>query len=265
MKIDYRTPQATADVSASRGSDGPEFVKLTLLTVVVIGAIYLGVGALVDWGVTRISVARELALFVDIDFSDLDSDDSEALATARSLLDRLSDSPQVPDIPFRLILMDEADPNAFAFPGGTIGVTRGLLDLLPEEQDLAFVLAHELGHFQNRDHLRGLGRALGINLLVGVIFGAQMEVGSVATVPMMMMTSSYSRAQETRADEYALRLMLDVFGTDTGFERLFTELEQQSDLPAWTQMFSTHPLPGDRILNLRRLADLLRSEGSGSE
>ena len=66
-----------------------------------------------------------------------------------------------PENPYTLrVRVIEGEPNAFALPGGEIWVTTGLLEQTESENEIAFVLGHEIGHFRSRDHLRSLGRGL---------------------------------------------------------------------------------------------------------
>ncbi len=83
---------------------------------------------------------------------------------AHGIPDKLKSSPGLPPIDYRFLLLKEKRPNAFAMPGGTTGLITGLLETLDNEIELAFVIAHELGHFHNRDHLSGLGRAAGFSV-----------------------------------------------------------------------------------------------------
>ena len=82
----------------------------------------------------------------------------ERLVATQDLVDSLAK--HWPDSPyeFTVEIHDTEAANAMAFPGGLIVVTEGLLDQVESENELAFVLGHEIGHFRNRDHLRALGR-----------------------------------------------------------------------------------------------------------
>lgn len=163
---------------------------------------------------------------------------------------------QRPDL--TLHILDETVPNAMVIPGGHIVVTTGLLADIETENELAFVLAHELGHYDNRDTLRGLGRSLvflSLNSILG-LSGVQlppMLAGSVSLADL-----HYSRDQEQRADIYAIEIMHERYGhldySLDFFERLS---EQELDLGAVTHLLewqSTHPLTQSRIDDLEALA-----------
>jgi Zn-dependent protease with chaperone function len=151
---------------------------------------------------------------------------------------------------YRVILLCEEDPNAIAFPGHTIGVTSGALKGIMSEQGLAFLLGHELGHFTHRDHLRGLGAGLGISFGLSLIgldeFGAW-----VSDLSSTVVARQFSQAQESAADEVAIALVQNHYGSLEGasefFEYVLTK-RQDSSLDA---LLSSHPLTSSRIDAIR--------------
>lgn len=169
---------------------------------------------------------------------------------AAAVLARLTTDPAVPRLNYRLIVIPGREPNAFAFPGGTIGVTVGLLEVVPEDVPLAFVLGHELGHFAQRDHLRGIGRQLGRQLAWALIFGGDGGdlLGSHFST---LLDLRHSRGQESGADIFGLELVHRTFGTTAGTDRLFAWLESRDRNPRWLAMLQTHPVPADRLAEMR--------------
>lgn len=264
MQINNRQPQKTADVSASRNTDFLELGKLVFLAFVTLVVLYFSVGAAVDFSVKRISFENEVELFSKLSFTSdifsvIEDVDAEQKLKIQKVLDRLREHPDVPDISFKLVVLDEEEPNAFAFPGGTIGVTSGLLDVTEGEIELAFVLGHELGHFHNRDHLQGLGRAIGLSVGYMMIFGGQLDGDALSPVILNLIQSAHSRKQESKADQFGLNVVFEQYGTTEGSDRLFQFLEEQEESPAWITMFSSHPAPEDRIEELRKYAESMRA------
>ena len=265
MNIVHRSPDGTADISGARGGAFRELRKLTLFTVLLVTGLYLLIGFVVDLAVERIPFETEARLFKAlVPAGSQSGDDAGELARARRVLDRLSADSLVPALPWRLTVIDSPDPNAFAFPGGTIGVTRGLLEALDDDLALGFVLAHELGHFQHRDHLRGAGRTLGFGIALRGLFGGHMGSSSIGNMYHYVIGRSYSRHQEERADRFGVELVKRVFGSTDGVQRLFELLEEQQELPAWGYMFATHPSPRQRIQDLKEHA-LALEEHDGTE
>ena len=130
---------------------------------------------IVDLAIVAVSPETEARLFsgwTPIDVEPIASDDPRA-EKAAAILHRLEAHWLEREYDFRLIVAEDDMPNALAVPGGLIIVTTGLLDEVGSENELSFVLGHELGHFQNRDHLRGIGRGIAFTLLFAAISSSE--------------------------------------------------------------------------------------------
>jgi beta-barrel assembly-enhancing protease len=176
-------------------------------------------------------------------------------APVQALLDRLvahwSDAPY----PFRAGVLDEPDPNALALPGGAILVTSGLLERVRNENELALVLGHELGHFRARDHLRGLGRGLAAQLVLGALGGSGELVSGLSTFAGALAQRGFDRRQESQADAFGLSLVHAEYGHVAGARDLFARLAgSEHDAPTARHRLSryleTHPLHEDRVAAL---------------
>jgi Zn-dependent protease with chaperone function/peptidoglycan/xylan/chitin deacetylase (PgdA/CDA1 family) len=252
----------SADIS--RGHDRHPLRELALLLIgltAICGALYLGVVLLTDFVVARISPATEgrvFAMFGHIlpQSTSLDPELTQRKAMAEQLLAQLTPQADLQGLPVHLIVWDNDQTNAVALPGGTIALTHGLLRSLDNEVSMGFVLAHELGHFHSRDHLRGLGRQLGFRALMAVLFssGADLQVGADQAGELVRLARS--RKREAAADHYALDLVYRTLGTASGATRLF-ELLGNEKLPPWAYMLKTHPDATGRIAALRSQAQQL--------
>lgn len=260
MKIINRQPRKTADVSSARGSSFREFWKLVLSAIGLLAGLYFLVGAAVDQIVARVSYETEARIFQAFQPEPSEPStekDRERLAQARKILDRFVVDPRVPPLPYALILVENEAPNAFAFPGGTIGITTGLLEILTEKIEIAFVIGHELGHFYNRDHLQGLGRAAGFGILMAILFDKGSGAGLFGNIVNVVFQRTYSQKREIEADRFGLELVYGAYGKVDGTDRLFSLLLENKDLPEWAYMFATHPSPKVRIINLEKSAEVL--------
>jgi Zn-dependent protease with chaperone function len=260
MKISHRQPRKTADISSARGSTLKEFWKLLLSAVLLLVGLYFVIGFAVDRLVARISVETEAKIFQALQPRQTDpntAQDRERLARIRNILETLKNNPSVPRLPYSLILVKNDMPNAFAFPGGTIGVTTGLLDVLTEDIEVAFVIGHELGHFAGRDHLQGLGRAAGFGIAMALLFDTGSGADWFANIVNFVFLRNYSQEQEIQADRFGIELVYGAYGRVEGTDRLFSLLLAKKDLPKWAYMFATHPSPKDRIRNLEKIAQEL--------
>jgi len=253
MKILHRQPTQTADVSSARGTAGSELGKLLLSALVLLIVLFFAVGWTVDFVVARITFDTEARIFRHINYpveEAQDNKDADQRQSTGAILSKLINEDIAPPLPYRLVVIHESKPNAFAFPGGTIGVTTGLLDRLDEEIAVAFVLGHELGHFHNRDHLHGMGRAIGFRIIMAMIFGAGEGADSFGNLIEFVFQRGYSQEVERAADRFGLELVHAVYGKTEGVDRLFRILSEGDKMPAWAYMFTTHPSPKSRIQDL---------------
>ena len=155
----------------------------------------------------------------------------------------------------KLHYVDGEIVNAFATLGGHIFVTRGMLAILPDENSLAMVLAHEVAHVQHRDPIVALGRGLTVGLALMCITGngdgvlSQQLLGDVN----LLIGLRFSRDAETAADAAALESVLQHYGHVASADQLFRYLRQHQgdELSEW---FSTHPLHDQRIASIDQFA-----------
>ena len=258
MKFQPREPQEAVNYSRENPLRETAVLFFTLSAAALAAYFVLGFAAVM--AVSWIPAQWEQRLFGGLR-SHLDGDLAPETAASRTL-DRLVDrlSAAWPDAPyeFEVGILEEPSPNALALPGGRILVTRGLLAGACSENELAFVLGHELGHFRNRDHLRSLGRGLVTGLLTAAL-GAATGLGGASPLDLARTFSDrgFGRSQEREADAFALELVQALYGhvggADDFFERLAAESGAGSGrtLARW---LSTHPLSDDRIEAVRRLA-----------
>lgn len=179
--------------------------------------------------------------------------DDDRLIETQLLVDRLAQ--HWPDSPytFRVEIDDSEMANAMALPGGLIIVTQGLLDQVESENELAFVLGHELGHFRNRDHLRALGRGVVLAMFFAVVTDS--DVSGIGIKVTDITLRGFSRRQESRADEFGLTVVNAEYGHVDEAWRLFErwDINDNSYADLITYL-STHPDTSDRIVDMKRYA-----------
>jgi predicted Zn-dependent protease len=159
--------------------------------------------------------------------------------------------------------------NAFAVPGGYIYINRGLIERAGSMSEVAGVLAHEIGHVEQRHGVEQMEKMQGANLglnLAYVLLGrrpGQLEQAGVQAAGTVIF-AKFSRDDENEADQVAVPLMvssrINANGLVTMFQRLMSM--QRSSPSALTQWFSTHPTTDERI-NATRAA-IARTPGAQS-
>jgi Zn-dependent protease with chaperone function len=123
-----------------------------------------------------------------------------------SLADKLKRAGGV-DIELNAAVLASRTPNAFALPGGRIFLLDGLIQKAEAPDEIAGVLAHELGHVKHRDHLRQLIQTGGTSFLFGLLFGDVSGAGAVVFASRTLLNASYSREAEQNADDFAVDVM----------------------------------------------------------
>ncbi|MBE9041438.1 M48 family metallopeptidase [Oscillatoriales cyanobacterium LEGE 11467] len=180
---------------------------------------------------------------------------SEAQDTLNTLLDGLEThlpEEQRQNRDYRVLFVPEDTVNALALPGDAIVVYGGLLQQAESENELMMVLGHELGHFANRDHLRGLGQQLLLRVTIASIFGDTGALaGIIGSTIETISRSQYSQSQELQADEFGIDLLQKHYTHVAGATDFFARLdrEKKSNLA----FFSTHPAPRNRVKKLEKI------------
>ena len=247
MKFTPREPREGVNVSKEHPL--VEAGTLVIGLGLIFATILLLLIFLVEVALYFVPEEKEVAMFsawLPEDIATVAHDDPR-LVQIEGLVDRLSAHWADTEYRFWVEISDSPETNAMALPGGLIIVTTGLLDSVRSENELAFVVGHELGHFRNRDHIRGLGRGAVLAILLAAMgFG---QGGDVITAPVADLTlKSFSRRQESAADKFALELVHAEYGhvADTWafFERIG---RSDGSSPRLTSYLETHPQPARRV------------------
>ncbi|MDP2410822.1 MAG: M48 family metallopeptidase [Pseudolabrys sp.] len=112
-----------------------------------------------------------------------------------------------PPTPLRVTVVRRDEPNAIALPGGQIYVFHGLIAKADNADEIAGVIAHEIGHIAHRDGTKAVLQAGGLSFLFGMLLGDFVGGGAVVFTARKVLQSSYTREAETAADAYAAMLM----------------------------------------------------------
>ncbi|MCH2101779.1 MAG: M48 family metallopeptidase, partial [Planctomycetes bacterium] len=249
MKFVPRRLEKSAD--ASRGQPRwKDWIK-GLTSIVIIGYVtYLLLGFAADSLADGISEETEAKWFQWVELGD-NPRQQPKFSQAERIFDRLCSDSELRPLPYELVYINEKAPNAFALPGGLVGVTKGLLEMIDTEIGLAFVLAHELGHHQNRHALKRLGRTLLTGAAFHLVAGASAGDLAIIDSGLTLAGLAYTRDQELDADLFGLNLVHRAYGTTVGALEFFeTMLEISGNESSFAAMLHSHPLTEDRMENI---------------
>lgn len=241
----------------THGSDWWNGVGVFVRIILVVIAVYMFLGILVDFAVPYIPISWENSL-ADPIMAEV-SRGSKAPAgfnqiKIQELLDSLSSlMPKEQQRKFNVLVVEKKETNALALPGGNIVIFTELLKEIKSENELAMILAHELGHFANRDHLRGLGRSFLFFIVSTVILGGDNSAVRSLMNSSGILNNNYSRIQENAADRFALELLVKKYGHAGGAIDFFKRLAEKEKLPELVHYLSTHPSSQRRIETLNEI------------
>jgi len=137
-------------------------------------------------------------------------------------------------------------PNAFALPGGKVYLLSALLEKARNPDEIAGVLAHELGHLKHRDNMRGLIYNGGTSFLIGLLFGDVTGSGALIFASRSLVTASHSREAEENADSFAIEVMHKLGRSPKPMgELLFRVTGKEGD--SSLTLMASHPLTEDRL------------------
>ncbi len=192
--------------------------------------------------------------------------DSALNAYLESVGSDMAASSHRPQMPYSFRAVNANYINAYAFPGGSIATTRGILLELEDEAELSALLGHEIGHVNARHaaerQTRGLLAQLAVVGATAAVGSSEYSdatgiVGTLGAVGASALLAGYSRSNEREADslgmEYAARSGRNPHGMVGLMEVLVAE--SKSKPSAIETMFSTHPMSSERLASARQTAD----------
>lgn len=251
MKFTAKLPETNVNVSQESLLKNFLLMLAGLAGIIVLA--YAALGLAVDWVAPHVSYDMEHKIASSmLGGHPLLKDSRPAPPALQALADTVRRTATgIPyDVAVRVADMEMI--NAFALPGGNVVITSGLLEAVESENEITFILGHEMGHLAARDHLRGLGRGL-VLLAFSQLLDGGGSLGDTLAGTLQLTDMSFSRAQETRADESGLEAMFAVHGHVAGIEDVFKHLGGK-DYGYLTEFTLSHPESQKRVATLEALA-----------
>lgn len=169
---------------------------------------------------------------------------TQALTAMRAALEEHADLPY----DMSLTVLDHEMINAFALPGGRVVLFRGLIDNAEGPNEVAAVLAHEMGHVVSRDPTRHALRSAGSFGVLGLLFGDFAGGTAVLLVANQLIEASYSQGAETAADGYAHGILAQSQVSPASIGTFFARMrDEYGEDDGFVAHFLSHPSMGDRI------------------
>ena len=154
---------------------------------------------------------------------------------------------------YQFAALHDKSVNAFALPGGYIFITKGMLQNLQTEAQLAGILAHEIVHVVARDVANAMSTQIGIDLLLSAVKSEETSQTAltVAQLGTQIMSLRFSRTDEKEADlgglDYIFAAGYNPYGLVESMEMLAAQSQERP-----IEFLSTHPAPEDRSAYLKQ-------------
>lgn len=253
--MQYSNPKIPEGINTSQEHPLKEFFILTTgaIAAIVVIALLLGYfgGALAR--LVPFEMEREWTQSV----VENSSSKSELEQYLNSVSERVAKSMQLED-EFAINLRYSSGDmvNGFATLGGNIILFRGLLEILPSEDALSMLIAHEMAHIKHRDPIVSFGRSVSIQAGLAILLGKSDAsiLGSAGIFTIL----HFSREMETEADIEAFAVIADMYGHVGGASDLFgliADVMQKEGMGQQPAIFSSHPLDDMRIATMEKLAN----------
>lgn len=165
------------------------------------------------------------------------------------------------DIVYRFGVLETPDVNAFASPGGYIFITRGALDIIGSEAELAGVLAHEIGHVNERHVIEQIRKADVMREAKDQSGLTGEKLDKVVGHGSNVLFTGLSRGDEAAADSLGVEYAVSAGYDGSGLAAFVNKLAQRSKENRLAEVLSTHPPPGERLTRLNRIVERLAVGG----
>jgi len=201
----------------------------------------------------EISIGRRAASELEAEFG-LVGDPAQTAAVTQIGM-RLAAISDRPTLPWTFRVLNTSQVNAISLPGGFIYVTRGMMSFVQSPDELAFVLAHEVGHVDERHHVALIQRDFFFTIMLSLILGRDPGTAQIANLVGALLSRGFGREAEFEADTAGVTLAHRVrFDAGAGLpfmERL--RAAEGRDPSRVEVLFRTHPALAERIVRVRAL------------
>ncbi len=155
----------------------------------------------------------------------------------------------------KVFVLDHEMVNAFALPGGYVVFFRGMIDAARSPNEIAAVMAHEVGHVVNRDPTRHALRSAGSIGILGLLFGDFAGGAAVLFLTEKLISANYAQEAESGADEFAYTALEDAEVSPAALGDMFERLrDKYGDTEGVVSHFVSHPTLSSRIERSRLVA-----------
>jgi beta-barrel assembly-enhancing protease len=255
--VEYSNPRIPEEINYSKDNPLKEFALLAAAVVSLLAVVAFAVNVLARNYAHHIPFAYE-AKIMPAGLLDKESGHQDIVLYLNSLAGELAANMDLPpEMRIQVNYSDSSEINAAATLNGQIIINKGLLDYIKSENELAFIIGHEIAHIKARHPIKSLSSGLILGIAAGIIAGHvhSSSAANVMTTGSTLTSLSFSRSQEEEADELALKALYTHYGHIGGSRDFFARLLESKKIADYLQFAGTHPGLEDRIERIQRLTE----------
>ena len=199
-------------------------------------------------------IGRKIAAKIEKQYEPVE--DAELIQKVQQIGEHLKEASGIAEINYQFKIIEREGPNAFAFPGGFIFLTADLFDYVQSDDELAAVMAHEMGHVIHQHSIKQLKDSKKLKLLelMTILVTGDPALGVLSELTSITILNAYRREYEEEADFTALELLYESqlyhpIALLTYFERVYSEKILKPDIKVG--IFQTHPEVEYRIRKIK--------------
>jgi Zn-dependent protease with chaperone function len=253
VELERRCPSLDADLPGAKGVavivgwSVAALVSIVLMVLFVVPLAADRLTPLIPYAVEK-RIGEVADKQVKVIFDGKQCENPAGMAAFRKLVDTLRQAGDVDATADAAVIANEI-ANAIALPGGKIYVFEGLLAKAENVDELAGVLAHELGHVKNRDGLRNLIYNGGTSFLIGLLFGDVTGSSAIIFASRELFQASHSRESERTADQTTIDIMRKLGRSPKPMGEFLLRVTGK-EKGKGLALISSHPLSEDRLARM---------------
>ncbi len=230
-----------------------------LLVVIVMATLTLPIVSAPAYAVMLVSRSQEVAIGKQVYQQAVAeyglSNDAGAIERVNKIGARIAAASPRKDVNYTYTVLDSNVINAFAAPGGPVMITENLVNMLNDDE-LAFVLAHETGHIAGQHGRKAINQALIAQGLFSILFGRSSDIVAAGiNIMYTLYERGYSRDQEYQADSYGVQIMKSATYNPEGAIGALAKVGAERT-KGINRYFATHPDVPDRIDRIAAMAGI---------
>lgn len=246
------------DTNVTETNPLKDLLQICVKLVLVLFSIYLGTFAISGIIIKSLPLQKQIQMenflsqMIDTKTINATQDDERCNKIKEKIKNVDKNFPATSNL--NIYIISDKEKNALCYPNGNIYITSELYKNLDDNM-LTFVIAHEIAHYKYKDHLMKLRKNISsaLVLIFMSVVSPNNQMTNIIDGTISLADLKYSRQVETKADIYASKILMNLYGNVDGGIKTLQVLKSHDTINP--EVFSTHPDLNKRIKKIKRIAN----------